>query len=568
MKYSIIPSAQAIVHHCKAFGIKNIVISPGSRNAPLTIGFSEDPFFRCFSIVDERSAAFFAIGIAQRSREPVVVVCSSGSALLNYYPAIAEAFYSDLPLVVVSADRPPNKVDIGDGQTIRQPNVFSNHIGYSANLQLDVEPDEVDAVAVRDFNEKEVRMALEMAWGQRVPVHINVPFEEPLYKVTDTPLEFGHYERTMAPSGDNEWLGLEEAAGRWNNAQKKMILIGVNHPDELRNDLLDKLAEDDSVLVFTETTSNLHNGRFFNSIDSIIAPIEKSSEREELFKALRPDILLTFGGLLVSKKIKAFLRDHRPVAHWHVGPKGANDTFFSLTSHFKGDPNGFLKDFVKAAQPIESGYFHYWNKIRTTYISRRKDYLKTISFSDMLAFHHIFTTVPHAYQLQLANSSTVRYAQLFDLHPSLTVFCNRGTSGIDGSTSTAVGAALFHREPTLYVTGDLSFLYDSNGLWNNYIRPDFRIIVINNGGGGIFRILPGQEDTENFETFFETVHQLDASHLCEMYRLEYSAARDDASLIRALEVFYDKSTVPKLLEVHTPRLSNNKILLGYFDFIS
>jgi len=167
MKCSNIPSAQSIVYHCKAKGIKNIIISPGSRNAPLTISFSEDSFFKPYSIVDERCAAFFALGIAQQLREPVAVVCTSGSALLNYYPAIAEAFYSDIPLVVISADRPPYKIDIGDGQTIRQQNVFANHIGYAANLKLDISTEteimSSEQLAIQNYNDAELHKALQVA---------------------------------------------------------------------------------------------------------------------------------------------------------------------------------------------------------------------------------------------------------------------------------------------------------------------------------------------------------------------------------------------------------------------
>ena len=191
MKYSSIPVAQTIIAHCKAKGIQYIVISPGSRNAPLIIGFSEDPFFKCFSIVDERSAAFFALGIAQNQREPVAVVCTSGSALLNYYPAVAEAFYSNIPLVVISADRPIYKIDVGDGQTIRQDNVFHRHIGYSANLKQDVThaSDRIERYApsylsndmnkeqqkVQAFNDHELNIAFETAITMGLPVHVNVP---------------------------------------------------------------------------------------------------------------------------------------------------------------------------------------------------------------------------------------------------------------------------------------------------------------------------------------------------------------------------------------------------------
>lgn len=584
MKYSSIPLAQSVVEHCKAKGIKNIVISPGSRNAPLTIGFTENRYFKCFSIVDERSAAFFALGIAQQLRQPVVVVCTSGSALLNYYPAIAEAFYSDIPLIVLSADRPSYKIDVGDGQTIRQDDVFHRHIGYSANLKQDAvhASDRIEKYAphlisedgieptqrrVEAYNDAELNKAINTALNTGLPVHINIPFEEPLYNTL--------YEPIVSSDIRNEDIETIDASEEfekfieiWNASARKMVLVGVNHPNTVSQEFLDILGSDSSIIVLTETTSNLHHPNFFNSIDSIVAPIEKSNTKEDLFSKLQPDILLTFGGLIVSKKIKAYLRQYHPKHHYHIDRVKAYDTFFSLSHHFKMDVNSFFEIFSKRNKNVKSDYFSYWYTIKQQYELKRNAYVAKISFSDMLAFYVISKNIPENYQLQLANSSTVRYAQLFDLKSSLRVFCNRGTSGIDGSTSTAIGASIYDKNPTLLITGDLSFFYDSNGLWNNYIRPDFRVIVINNQGGGIFRILPGQEETLNFETFFETVQNHDLSHLCSLYNLNYQIANDADSLEDVLKDFFSTSLSARLLEIKTPRILNNKILLSYFDFIS
>ncbi|MGB3151824.1 MAG: 2-succinyl-5-enolpyruvyl-6-hydroxy-3-cyclohexene-1-carboxylic-acid synthase, partial [Maribacter sp.] len=571
------------VQHCQAKDISNIVISPGSRNAPLTISFTENPFFNCFSIVDERCAAFFALGMAQQLGKPVGIVCTSGSALLNYYPAIAEAFYSQIPLVVISADRPPYKIDIGDGQTIRQDDVFNRHIGYSANLKQDVShatdkikrycperiPDkDLDEVQrqVQSFNDEELNKVINLSINENVPVHINVPFEEPLYDFLpessiDAEIEF---EEAV----QNGFTQIDKFRETWHQAKRKIILVGVNQPNSVDVDLLDILGKDPTVLVFTETTSNLHHSNFFNSIDTMIAPIELSENREELFQELKPEIVLTFGGLIVSKKIKAFLRIYKPDEHWHVGGIKANDTFFCLNKHIKISVNDFLSKLYTGHNNVESNFADSWNKIKDDYKVKRKEYITKIPFSDFLVFNTVLNRIPTNYQLQLANSSTIRYTQLFDLEPSLKVFCNRGTSGIDGSTSTAIGASLAVESPTLLITGDLSFFYDSNALWNNYTREDFRIILINNGGGGIFRILPGKEDSENFENYFETKHDLNASALCAMYGLGYQKASDKKSLEKELESFYMKSDNAMILEIFTPRLINNKILMDYFHFIS
>jgi 2-succinyl-5-enolpyruvyl-6-hydroxy-3-cyclohexene-1-carboxylate synthase len=583
MKYSSIPAAQSVVQHCKSKGIQNIIISPGSRNAPLTIGFTEDSYFKCFSIVDERSAAFFALGIAQQLREPAAVVCTSGSALLNYYPAVSEAFYRDIPLVVISADRPAYKIDVGDGQTIRQDDVFHRHIGYSANLKQDVShaTDRIERYAseyikggvessqkdVQAYNDAELNKAMEVAITTGLPIHINVRFEEPLYdrlKESSIIADIRAVEEMPAMGFDQ----IEPCAELWNASSKKMVLVGVSDPNKIEQQYLDVLANDPSVIVLTETTSNLHHPNFFSSIDSLIAPIEKSENKVERFLKLQPDILLTFGGLIVSKKIKAFLREYKPKHHWHVDEVKVYNTFFSLSHHFKMKVNSFFDQFSPSLNIVKSDYFSYWKNVKQNYELKREAYVAKIPFSDMLAFDQISKTIPEGYQLQLANSSTVRYAQLCDIKPSLRVFCNRGTSGIDGSTSTAIGASIYNDAPTLLITGDLSFLYDSNGLWNDYLRPDLRIIVVNNSGGGIFRILPGKEETSNFERFFETTHSLNVRKFCDLFNVDYFFSDSSESLKFATSAFYEPSERPRLIEVSTPRIINDKILFGYFDFIS
>ncbi|WP_116772200.1 2-succinyl-5-enolpyruvyl-6-hydroxy-3-cyclohexene-1-carboxylic-acid synthase [Maribacter litoralis] len=583
MKYSAIPTAQSIVLHCQAKNISNIIISPGSRNAPLTIAFAENPFFKCFSIVDERSAAFFALGMAQQLQEPVVVLCTSGSALLNYYPAVAEAFYSNIPLIVISADRPEYKLGIGDGQTIDQRNVFQNHIGYSANLKQDVshatskvlqyKSEWVSEISVEDvqnevqiYNDQELNRAIEKALTANSPVHINAPFEEPLYETLSEP--------TISPKINDipvevvTSIDLEEHRNIWNTATKKMVLVGVNTPNVIDKKVLEYLANDPSILVLTETTSNIHHPNFFNSIDSLIAPLEMQFDNDALFEKLKPDVLITFGGLIVSKKVKAFLRNHKPNHHWHIGGHTANNTFFCLNEHLKMPVNRFFDEMYISPHKVNSDYFVNWNKVKQGYVLKRDAYLNKIPFSDFSAFDLLLKSIPDNYMLQLANSSTIRYTQLFEVNPTLKVFCNRGTSGIDGSTSTAVGASWVNSMPTLLITGDLSFFYDSNALWNNYVKSDFRIIVVNNNGGGIFRILPGKDDSNVFETYFETRHSLSAENLCNMFGFDYRTAKSSQELKEELNGFFNESVRPQLLEITTPTLINDKILIDYFRFIS
>ena len=549
MIYPKIPLAQSIIEICLAKGITTIIISPGSRNAPLTIGFVNNPAFKCYSIADERCAAFFGLGIAQQTKQALALVCTSGSALLNYYPAFAEAFYSQIPLIVISADRPQSKIDIGDGQTIRQENVFQNHSVYNANLHESVSKE----------NDIEINRAIDAALHQKGPVHINAPFEEPLYE-TVSELSIDTLVNNFAnfipvPAIED----LSEYAEIWNNSTRKMILVGVNEPDAISPATLQFLAEDNSVVVMTETTSNLHHPTFINNIDTIITPFTTTD-----FEDFQPEILVTFGGMIVSKRIKAFLRKFKPKHHWHIDTLRAYDTFGALTNHFEVNPNSFFEAFLPLTIAVKSDYFIKMDEVKMLREVKHKLYLDKIPISDFVVFEKVIKSLPRNSQLQISNSSAIRYAQLIDIDPSIEVYCNRGTSGIDGSTSTAIGAAVANGKQTVLITGDISFLYDSNALWNQYIPKNFKIILVNNGGGGIFRILPGHEESPVFNTFFETSHCLTGENLAKMFGFEYTIASDETSLETSLNALYNQNEKPCILEIFTPTLINDKILLDYF----
>lgn len=549
MIYPKIALAQSIIEICSAKGITNIIISPGSRNAPLTIGFAQNPNFKCYSIADERCAAFFALGIAQQTKLPTAIVCTSGSALLNYYPAVAEAFYSQIPLIVISADRPQSKIDIGDGQTIRQENVFRNHAVFNANL--------VEEASVE--NDLKINKAIETAILQKGPVHINAPFEEPLYETVETLSVTSKITHSEEIIGTKIIENIADFVSVWNSAKKKLIVVGVNEANSIDQEVIENLANDPSIVVLTETTSNLHHPNFINSIDTLITPFEEVD-----FKAFQPEILITFGGMIVSKRIKAFLRKYKPKEHWHIDTLRAYDTFGALTQHFVMQPNDFFTDLLTKTTFAASSYFSIINEIYDLRKIRRQEYLDKISFSDFKVFEKVIETLPVNSQLQISNSSAIRYAQLIDIDESIEVFCNRGTSGIDGSTSTAIGASVGSGKQTVFITGDISFLYDSNALWNAYVPKNFKIILINNGGGGIFRILPGHEEKPVFNTYFETSHHLTAEHLAKMYKMNYLPASDEDSLAKSIEDLYATNDEPAILEIFTPTFENDVVLKQYF----
>ena len=544
--------AQIVISACAQFNIETVVISPGSRNAPLTIGFSNHQEIETLSVVDERCAAFFALGIAQQTRKPVAVLCTSGSALLNYYPAIAEAFYSNIPLVIISADRPKHLIDIGDGQTIRQENVFANHILFSANL--------IENTKYKTRNSQLIGEALQVAISQQGPVHINVPFDEPLYETVPV-LNAYNFPHISLSSLDNSHINYENLSKSWNVAEKKMILVGVNYPDADLHSLMDLYAEDDSVLILTETTSNLHHDKAIDSIDQLIFSLLDAE-----FKELKPDILITFGGMIISKRIKKFLRDYQPKEHWNIDARKATNTFLCLSEFIQIKPVDFFSHFNEFIRPLKSDYQPKWIAFRDERREKHVAYFKNIKYSDFSVFEQALNAIPESCQLQISNSSIIRYAQLFSMKATVNIFCNRGTSGIEGSTSTAIGAAYATEQQTVFITGDLSFFYDGNGLWNSNIPKSFRIIIINNSGGGIFRIIPGPKDT-NAAKYFETPHCLTAEYLCKMHQLEYQKAYSTETVTKELSRFFETSEKPKILEIFTPSAENDLVLKDYFKYI-
>lgn len=550
-KFSTKLNVQLIAEVLSAFDIEHIVLSPGSRNGSLATHFSHHPKFKTYSIVDERSAGFVALGMAQQLRKPVVVCCTSGSGLVNYYPAVTEAFYQNVPLIVLSADRPEHLTDQFDGQTIRQKKVFESHIISEVQLSED------ESTESLTHNLGLIKKAVGESIQKSGPVHINMPFSEPLYEFQES-IDI-HFDQFEIPKNQKTEIDVSSFSERWNSAQKKLVLIGLQFPNQKLNELIRELADDDSVVVMTETTSNLHSPGFFNKIDSVIYSLS-----EETLETHKPEILLTVGQNVVSKKIKAFLRNHKPEQHWHLDAYWQPDTFQCLTDRINSDPVEFLEKFVPEIIQQSSHYYNDWNSLKAEKEKLQKEFAEKTGFSDFKVFEKIIETLPENIDLQYSNSSAIRYAQLFDHCPDIRVFCNRGTSGIDGSTSTAAGAAMADERQTVLISGDIAFFYDSNGLWNNYIPNNFRIILINNGGGNIFKIIPGPENSGVVEKVFETAHRLNASHLAEMFGFEYLNAKSLESLQQSLNGFYSKSDRPKILEVNTSEIKNEEVMREYF----
>ena len=586
IKYPIIPVAQTLILSCLKFDFFDVVISPGSRNVPLAIGFASNKKFKCYSIVDERSAAFFALGLSQKSKKPTILICTSGSALLNYYPAVAEAYYSEIPLIILSADRPEYKINIGDGQTINQSNVFEKNILYSNSLKQDcshateeiiksnlqkIVNDKADfskieklQKSIQKNNEEIIEIAFNLSINKMQPVHLNVPMEEPLYEFNDSPsISVKVKKKTEKKPSLTDLDNFYKAI---NKASKIMILIGVSDGNILSKKSIQKINSCSSIIVMKEHTSNVFNESFISNIDRLIGPIELQSNSDSLFDELSPEIIISLGGMIVSKKIKSFLRNYKPRKHFHVGNNISKDSFYSGVEHINTTANKFFENID--LNKSDSKYFEKWNQLYYSKLDLHNRYMKVINFSDLKVFEILTNWIPKKYNIQVANSTPIRYFQLFDLKNKNMMFANRGTSGIDGSTSTAIGSSMQNESPVLLVTGDLSFFYDVNALWNKHIPKNFRIIIINNSGGGIFKILPGFKENNLFSEFIETQHNLSARLIAKMFNFNYTRVSTKFGLNLYLRTFFKNSKKPKILEIKTSSVKSTKILKDYFRYLS
>ena len=561
-----------LIEICAAKGIEYVIISPGSRNAPLNISFNEDKRFKCMSVPDERVAAFIALGIGQQTQKPAIIICTSGTAALNYAPAIAEAFYQQIPMLVVTADRPKEWTEQGNGQTINQTNVFANYIKKSYDLPVDFSHRNDEWFANRVISE-----AIEqtMNYGTFAPVHINIPFREPLYGMKDyTQQPLPKIIQTVPTKAHFTRQAIEDLKTIWDKSERILILAGLLPLNHNLYELLGKLTEiDKRVVVLTEVTANLHHENFCPCIDRLIDSLEFPNETQQF----KPDLLITIGHSIISKKVKQFFRpspDDKQPFHsttWHIGNEQFHlDTMQSLTHHIPTSPNSFFEQFLPWLSPKLDGAFQsLWKQKDKATEAAHHEFLKTCQWSDLKAFEHILEALPEGSNLQSGNSSAVRYTLLFNQRKDIIHNSNRGVAGIDGCTSTAVGAAIVNNRPTTIISGDISFFYDSNAFWNSHLPENLRVILINNGGGNIFRIIKGPSDTNQLEDWFETHHNLQSKHIASLYDLNYYQANSESTLVEALKCFYEKQDNgrPALLEIQTPRLENDKILKAYFKFI-
>lgn len=534
----------------KAHRIQKIVLCPGSRNIPIVQTLANIPEFTCYPVTDERSAGFFALGLALNGGSPAAVCCTSGTALLNLHPAVAEAFYQQVPLVVISADRPAAWIGQMDGQTIPQPGVFGSLVKKSVNLP-EVQTEEDEWYCNRLINEA----LMELDHHGKGPVHINVPVSEPFFKLPVTELPearvITRYQGLNVYDKDYQPL-----IDRLNRYQRRMVVVGQMNLIYLFDKKYTKMLYKHFAW-FTENISNQTiPGQPIRNIEPLLCSMDFEAQQK-----MRPELLITYGGHIISKRLKKFLRRHPPVEHWHVAADGqVADLFGCLTTVIEMDPFEFLEKIAPMMDSRTPEYPRAWEALS------KKIPQAEFPYSEMSAIGKVITHLPTPCSLHLANSSTVRYAQLFSLPQEVEVLSNRGTNGIEGSLSTAIGYATASDKLNFIFIGDLSFFYDMNALWNANYGSNVRILLLNNEGGEIFHALPGLEMQENSRRFITATHRTSAKAWAEDRGFQYLSAHNDEELDQVVEAFTQPSITsqPMLLEVFTEKDKDIEHLKTYY----
>ncbi len=542
---------------CVQHGVKKVVIAPGSRNAPLIFALTAQPYMECLSIADERSAAYFALGMAQQSGEAVALVCTSGTAVLNFAPAIAEAYYQNLPLLVFTADRPAEMIDQADGQTLRQSNIFGNYIKASFDLPVETLVD-----ADLNFSDRQVSQAIDTAVTfPQGPVQINVPLREPIY--TALPLNHSNPKiiKTLfsQPTINNE--SLKSLQNSWKTHKRKLVVFGVFPKNECLSKLAQQLANEPDVVVIAENLSNIAGDNIITQPEALFARINSLTNKE----FFAPDLLITIGHSVICKQLKIFLRNHQATEQWQIESSMPYvDTYKSLTTIIPGYATESIGKMLFGQ--CKSDFSENYMSEMATVNSLHHEFCNDQPISDMVITKQLLALIPQNTTLHLANSTSVRWTQLFPARTDLTYICNRGTSGIDGSMSTAAGYAYTSGQPTVFLTGDISFIYDSNALWNNYISNNLKIIVMNNNGGNIFRFIGDKELMQNSLDFFTTPHQVKIKSLVEAYGLNYLACDKTEDLTASIKTLLNAPNAT-VLEIFTDADLNTENYKGYFKNI-
>lgn len=545
-----------IAELCSQKGVSNAILCPGSRCAPLTIAFSRHENITTRSVSDERSAGFIALGIAHQTRVPVVLLCTSGSAAYNFAPSVAEAFYQQIPILVITADRPKEWIDQLDGQTINQTGIYGSHCKKSFELPQEYEHSDAHWHINRIVNEA-INLANEFPQG---PVHINAPFREPLYPSSSEAITFSKSPRIIESLDASKKITdkeLEEVKNDIASFRKILIVAGQDDFNEGLVKAVEKFAKQHHAVIVGDIISNFHSlSQTIRHADAFLAQCGESVKQ-----SLQPELLITFGKSVISKNLKLFIRQHRPQQHWHIQTNGpVADTFQTLTKVIHVSPKHFFSSLVPESSASD---FETQKKANFVSLWEAEDHRTERSVGNFFAspaltelgiVRELIKALPQRCNLHLANSMTVRYANFIGLEAGkkgIHVFANRGTSGIDGCTSTAIGHALTSDVPNFLITGDMAFFYDRNAFWNNYSIPNLRVVVLNNHGGIIFSMIDGPGNLPERKEYFVTEQKLTAKNLCEEFGFTYLKLDSIKKLKNIMNDFLDFDGKTKILEIES-----------------
>lgn len=557
MKSTDKESCIILIELLRAHGIKHVVVSPGSRNAPIIVALAAYNDIKKTVVVDERSAGFIALGIASITNTAVALVCTSGTAVLNYAPAVAEAYYRKIPLIIISADRPVEWIDQDDSQTLRQYEALSHYVKNSYNI-----PAKCDDETTKWYVNRMVNDALISAQSsRRAPVHINIQLDEPLGNYKNA-IPCVHRAITkITPATCLSESDITKLSNRVNNSSKVLIVAGFLPPNEQLNTSLSIIAKNANVVLMCESIANLHSADFIDSIDRCLS-VMSNDEKDKLC----PDIVITLGGAIISRFIKQYLRKQNISEHWHIGITGNTiDCFQSLTTRIDIEPEHFFAQLSERLAPINSDYSDNWKIISNRAKMSHDEYIESIEWSDLKAFSILMQNIPSTWNLQLSNGTSIRYAQLFSSKHIRRSDCNRGVSGIDGSTSTAIGAAMAYEDTTLLISGDMSAQYDIGAFASPSIPSNFKMVVLCNGGGGIFRFIKSTSHLDELDEYFTVARPFPLRQLADGYEFSYYEADTEETLTEILPLFISNNSHPSILAVYTPPQKSAEILQNYFS---
>lgn len=540
----------------KAHNISHFVVSPGSRHIPIVISMESDPFFKLYSVVDERSASFFAVGLMQRFKEPVGIICTSGTASANYCSAINECLYQELPLLVLTADREECLRDQHEDQMIRQSTMFKPVAKFVANLPMVKSDNDVW------YNNRLINEALlELTHRGCGPVQVNIPIPDHLdnFDTPELPKERKIVRNNLA---DTNW---DDVAQKLRN-KRVMIICGEGFTlTKEQSEILDNFCNTFDVAVLSDKMSNCH---VQNSIENAFAVLRAVNEID--VNNLVPEIVISIrSNYSFNPESKSFFKratDCR-IENWYVHPSGkVVDPFHKLTNIFEMDEFTFCKYATEANTSVitEQYYAETW-KVMSDSIDEPK-----VEYGHINAVGKFIEKIPNGSILHLANSNSVRIAQLYDINPSVEIHCNRGTDGIDGSMSAAVGYACETDRLNFLMIGDLSFFYDMNALWNRHLSKNMRIFLDNNGGGAIMHMPDRPEFAMNcLPNFISAKHNASAKAWAEDRGFKYVCAHNSDEIDKGVKILTNPNIEgPVLLEVFSDLFEDTAIFKGYYATIS